>query len=380
MTDHDDRLGAVLGAGAAAVPALDPPRVLAAARRRRQQRRAIFGAGAAAAAVVAITLAVAVGGTPLDDAAPVAPTPSSTEPADPSPRPTEQPEPSIPSPSAASSSDYAGLRFVLVNGQVCDGEIVCFQVLDRDALAPGGLLCEVGPREVGPTPALTPDRALPDGTPVQVVPEEDRLQGYVGDRFFVLHGLRDLTEAQYRAGTTCAQAPPLEQVRAFTTVWVPDGPYPQDDQEADADLLRRLVAFAADPGTDPATVPFAPEVVTGLPEVVEPVPDTADRTSWPVPQVLGDRGSVLEQLARLAPGADPTSWSSQDGRTWRMVNRIAPACGAQLLPVSPTIMTGYRPISLATFDDASCLDAGSLTVYVDQQDRVVGVVEAIWEP
>jgi hypothetical protein len=77
---------------------------------------------------------------------------------------------------------------------------------------------------------------------VQVLaPEYDQLQGYVGERFFSLHGIGRVTEAEYReAALACAQAPPLEQVLAFTTVWVPDLPYPLREQEADAALLQRL--------------------------------------------------------------------------------------------------------------------------------------------
>jgi hypothetical protein len=151
-------------------------------------------------------------------------------------------------------------------------------------------------------------------------------------------------------------------------------------QEADAALLQRLARFAADPSVDPAGVPFAPEVLAGQPQVVLPVRDVADRDAWPVPQVVGDRGSSLELLARFLPGADPTTWSTTDGRTWRMTNRDAPECPAQQLAVRPAVLAGYRAIGLVSIGDASCLDAGSLTVYLDQDDRVVGVVEGVWEP
>lgn len=374
--NEQDRIGRLLDAGSAAATPLDPARVLASARRRRSRRRGAFAALAAGAAAVAVVLAVTAGGARPDDAAPVAPSPS--------PSSTEQSSP-VPSPGPTDTAppSFTGQRFVLVNGSVCDGEIVCFQVLDQAAPSIDSLTCLIGPREVGPTPPPTPDVALADGTRVQVLgPEYDQLQGYVGDRFFSLHGIGRVTRTEYlEAAVACAQAPPVEQVRAWTVVWAPDQPYPLRQQQDDAALLERLVAFAADPAVDAASVPLSPEVLAGSPRLVLPVRDVADRSSWPVPESAAvDRGSVIELLARFAPTADPTRWTTSDGRTWRMQGTIAPDCPAQSLTVQPAPMAGFRAIGLVSPGVTSCLDAGALTVYVDPQERVAGVVQGVWEP
>lgn len=93
-----------------------------------------------------------------------------------------------------------------------------------------------------------------------------------------------------------------------------------------------------------------------------------------------DRAPTIELLARFAPTADPTTWTTSDGRTWRMQGTIAPDCPAQSLAVQPTALAGFRAIGLVSAGDTSCLDAGALTVYVDGQQRVVGIVQGVWEP
>lgn len=375
--NEQDRLERLLDAGSAAAAPLDAARVLASARGRRSRRRGALAALAAGAAAVVVVLAVTTGGARPDDAAPVAPSPTSS---------TERPRPSLvpsPAPTTSPPADFLGPRYVLVNGSVCDGEIVCFQVLDQAAPSIDGMFCAVGPREVGPTPAPTPDVALADGTKVQVLgPDSDQLQGYVGDRFFVLHGIGAVGEAEYlEAAVVCAQAPPLEQVRSWTLVWTPDVPYPPRQQQADAALLQRLVAFAADPAVDAASVPLSPEVLAGSPQLVLPVRDVADRAGWPVPESGSvDRASVIELLARFAPTADPTRWTTSDGRAWRMQGTVAPDCPAASLATQPAAMAGFRAIGLVSAGHTSCLDAGALTVYVDEQERVAGVVQGVWEP
>jgi hypothetical protein len=383
--DHG-RVRELLGLGAAAAPSLDPTRVLAAARRRRARRRGVLAAGAASAAAVAVVLAVTAGGFGRDDAAPIAPPPSRSE----LPSPSAS---AAPTPPPTTEPSYVGPRFVLVNGSTCDGvegsdpatEVLCFDVADR-AVGPddGPLRCSTGPRAVGPTPPPTPDRALADGTPVQVLADEfDQLQGYVRDRFFVLYGLRDVAEKDYLAAAlVCTQAPPLEQVLRERVVY--PGPAVAADEDA-LELVRRLVAYADAPsGSSAASVPFADHVQVGQVGRVEDVGTSSVRDgTWPPVGAPGgalEPVQALELLAGIDVTGDPTTWRDAAGSPIEVHEGAVPECASDLGRV-PASLGGPLLTVLTPGDGVSgCLDWQAIGVYATEEGRVYAVTVDRYEP